>query len=208
MIAGIDQMERRASFIAAGLALVSAALFIPNLEHDTRILDTAAPTKGHLCTSPFTWNPTLKTCTHLKVFHPSSYVFPVVFVVMMALVIFLFAWRRKRVGIAFGGFFLGLALNTFGSPLGLIFLVFGGWLMLRALRLQRYGDPTFFGSSRLAREQAKARREGAVSAPRAERTRSAPRGGRSRRGEPATTRPTGPSASKRYTPKKPPPRKR
>ncbi len=188
----IDTIERRVAFIAGALALVLAGLFTPHLFKNTWITETAKPVKGHTCATPYHWNAVLKTCSHHKLTHPSDWLPQFILIVVMAVAIVLFAYLRKRVGVAFGAFFLGLALGTVGLP----FLILGGWLLLRALRLQRYGDASFFGSSRLAREQAQAKREGRT---------VAPRRSRSKEKEPAAAaRPVAPAPSKRYTPKKPP----
>jgi hypothetical protein len=91
--------------------------------------------------------------------------------------------RRKRTLLAFCFFIIGLAfLLTFG-PLGFGFILLGGWLMLRAYRIQKYGTAN-------ARQVA---REAAARPPRRERKAAA--------SAPAT--PTGhkpPTRNKRYTP--------
>ncbi|MFI5035786.1 MAG: hypothetical protein ACHQFZ_06235 [Acidimicrobiales bacterium] len=192
VVMGLDKIERNVSFIAGAIALVLAGLFTPHLFKDTFITVTAKPVRGHTCATPYHWNSTLKTCSHLKLTHPSDWLPQFILIVVMAGAIVLFAYLRKRVGVAFGGFFLGLALGSVGLP----FLLLGGWLLLRALRLQRYGNASFFGSSRIAREQAQAKREGRPVAPR--RTRA-------KVDDAAATliRPVAPAPSKRYTPKKP-----
>ena len=113
-------------------------------------------------------------------------------IVVAGVAMLVFTLRAKRAGIAFCGLFIGLALGTIGLP----FLALGGWLIVRAFRLQKYGDATFAGSNKIARERAKAKREGRTVTPRA--TRGSARGS-SRN---AVKLPTGPEASKRYTPKK------
>lgn len=189
----IDKTERRVAFVAGGLALILAGLFTPHLYKNTWITETAKALRGHACAAPYHWNTVQKTCTHLKLTHPSDWLPQFILIVVMAVAIVVFAYLRKRVGVAFAGFFLGLALGSVGLP----FLILGGWLLLRALRLQRYGDPSFFGSSRVARDQAQAKRATREVVPR-----------RSRKKDPEsaaiTSRAVTPSASKRYTPKKPP----
>ena len=103
-----------------------------------------------------------------------------------------FTLRAKRAGIAFCGLFIGLALGTVGLP----FLALGGWLIVRAFRLQKYGDATFAGSNKVSRDRAKAKREGRAMTPRA--TRGSGRGSSKN----IVKVPTGPAPSKRYTPKK------
>ena len=74
---------------------------------------------------------------------------------------------------------------------GILFMFLGGWLAIRAFRLQKYGDPTFSGSNIKARERAQERRRN-----RGVRTKSPTTGSAS-----GTARAT-PAPSKRYTPKK------
>jgi hypothetical protein len=202
VVMGIDRTERRVAFIAGGLALVLAALFTPHLYKNTWITETAKPVRGHTCAAPYHWNTVLKTCSHLRLTHPSDWLPQFILIVLMAAAIVVFAYLRKRVGVAFAGFFLGLALGTVGLP----FLILGGWLLLRALRLQRYGDPSFFGSSRIARDQAQAKRAGREPTPRRAGREPNPRRTRRKESETAAvaSRPVAPSASKRYTPKRPP----
>jgi hypothetical protein len=95
--------------------------------------------------------------------------------------------RRRRSLLAFAFFVIGFALTllTF-APLGFAVIVLGGWLMLRAWRMQKYGTTN---SRQVARE-------------------AAARPSRKVRQQAAKTpvKPTGhkaPTANKRYTPKAP-----
>jgi len=81
----------------------------------------------------------------------------VALLVVFAVALLVFARKSKRAGVIFCNMFLLLIL---GIANGAVFLFSGGYLMIRALRLQRYGDATFAGSSKIARERAKARKEG------------------------------------------------
>jgi hypothetical protein len=199
----IDKTERRVAFVGGAIALVLAGLFTPHLYKNTWITETAKPIRAKTCAAPYHWNTVQKTCTHLKLTHPSDWLPQFILIVVMAIAIIAFAYYRKRVGVAFAAFFLGLALGSVGFP----FLILGGWLLLRALRLQRYGDPTFFGSSRAARDQAQTRRASRDVTPRE--PRPSPRARRKSADTTAVaTRSTTPSPSKRYTPKKPPRKRR
>jgi hypothetical protein len=108
-----------------------------------------------------------------------------------ALVIMFFTWRKRRVGIIVAALMIGLSLGNFGLP----FLALGGWLIIRAFRLQKYGNPTFVGSnqqSRLRAQERSANRKKGVSNSR----------GKKSDGDPSAmpARPK-PAPSKRYTPK-------
>jgi hypothetical protein len=94
--------------------------------------------------------------------------------------------RRKRTLLAFVFFIVGLALTIVNPVLGFALVALGGWLMIRAYRLQKYGTAN---SKQVAREAAtrpsrKVRQQAAK----------------------APVKPTGhtpPKANKRYTPKAP-----
>ena len=194
---GIDSTERKISFIGGGLALVLAAIFVPHLLHNTKVVDTAKLTSAHRCPTGYTLASDVCQRSHLA--HPSAYVLQFLLIVVFGVAMVLFAHRSKRSGVAVCALFLGLALGTFGLP----FLFLGGWLIIRALRLQKYGDPTFAGSNRRAREKAQVRRAeraGGARSPTKSKTRASARGS-SRKAPP---QPTGPAPSKRYTPKQKP----
>jgi hypothetical protein len=94
--------------------------------------------------------------------------------------------RRRRSLLAFAFFVIGFAFTLVLAPLGFAIIVLGGWLMLRAWRLQKYGTTN---SRQVARE-------------------AATRPSRKVRQQAAKTpvKPTGykaPTANKRYTPKAP-----
>ena len=85
----------------------------------------------------------------------------------------------------------GFAITEFSAPIGFAFIVLGGWLLLRAYRLQRYGT-------------ANARGVGPRLPPPARPNRSA-KAAAAAAAKPVAPKP--PSASKRYTPKAAPRRK-
>ncbi len=98
--------------------------------------------------------------------------------------------RRKRTLVAFSIFITGFAFTLTFAPLGFALIVLGGWLMLRAYRLQKYGT----ANMKLVA------REAANRPPRKERQKAAK----------TPAKPTGyapPKANKRYTPKAPPKKK-
>jgi len=98
--------------------------------------------------------------------------------------------RRRRTLVVFALFIDGFAFTLVFAPLGLAMLFLGGWLMLRAYRIQKFGT----ANAKLAARQA------ATRPPRRERKQTAR--------TPVT--PTGhkpPTANKRYTPKAPPRKK-
>jgi hypothetical protein len=98
--------------------------------------------------------------------------------------------RRKRTLLVFSFFVIGFSFTLIFAPLGFAIIILGGWLMLRAYRIQKFGTPT----AKLAAREAAAR------PPRRERKKIAA----------TPVKPSGykpPTANKRYTPKAPPRKK-
>jgi hypothetical protein len=107
-------------------------------------------------------------------------------------------WKRRRTPVVFIFFFVGFAFSLFNPAIFLAFVVLGGWLMLRAWRINRYGTTN-----------AKLIRQEAASRPRGKAASSAAKGTSTNKGK-ASAQPGGrrpPTASKRYTPKAPPRKK-
>jgi hypothetical protein len=196
LVMGMDILERRFGFAGAGIALVLALLFIPRLIKNTTITITATPSKANLCAKGYHLVGTV--CNKPEITHPSYWLPQFFEFVIIGGAIAIFSYYRKRVGVIVGSFLLGLATGT----AGIFFLALGGWLAVRAFRLQKYGDASFRGSNLIARERAKERRTSR--GPRAPRGARTPRGARSSKSSTSSTSPTSrtPAPSKRYTPKK------
>ncbi len=196
VIMGLDKNERALSFVGAAIALVLAAFLIPHLLKDTSVTDKVkkAATKPY-CTKPY--HLVANACEHIRLTHPSAWWPQFIELIVFGAAILIFALIHKRVGVVVVSRMSWLALSVTGLP----FLFLGAGVMNRAFRLQKWGDPTFSGSNRVAREQAKAKREGREVAPRASR---ATRGSNASTQvvSPRATAP--PAASKRYTPKQKP----
>jgi len=95
--------------------------------------------------------------------------------------------RRKRSLLAFSFFVIGFSFTLTFPPLGFALIFLGGWLMLRAYRIQKYGTPNAKTAARAA----------AARPPRRERKKATAA---------AAAKPVAykaPSANKRYTPKAP-----
>jgi hypothetical protein len=104
---------------------------------------------------------------------------------------FLALRRRKRSLVVFSFFVIGFSFVLIFPPLGFALILFGGWLLLRAYRIQKFGT----ANAKMAAVEARAR------PPRRERKRTG--------GAPTATtmayKP--PTANKRYTPKAAPRKK-
>ncbi len=105
---------------------------------------------------------------------------------------FVAVWKRRRTLVAFDLFLIGFAFTLFIGLIGFIFILLGGWLMLRAWRINRYGTTN---AKVIAKESA--------NRPRGKAARSAatPKGSSKTSSQPGARKP--PTPSKRYTPKAP-----
>jgi hypothetical protein len=190
VVFGMDSVERKVSLFAVGIAMIVSLIFGINWVRKAPWSSSQKFVKGKTCPPAFP--------DHVKAFcalvnAQSHWATQFLFVVVIGLIILFFALRRKRAGVACFACFLGIALGLYG----VVFLFLGVWLIVRAFRLQRYGEASWSGSNKAAREIAQAKKEGR--APVAKST-VIPAS--------ASTPPPGPvappSASKRYTPKQKP----
>ena len=171
------------------LVLVTAIEWARNVKTTT----TVKPSTTNTCPTDFHHAGTL--CKEVLASSAGAWEVRLLFIVVIALCILYFTFRRKRAGVACFAVFLGFG-PVYGA--GLIFVLFGSWLILRAYRLQRFGEAGFASSNRVAKERGQARREGRLA-----KTASA-----TNVKDSTQKVPTAPVASKRYTPKKPPRRRR
>ncbi len=105
-------------------------------------------------------------------------------------------WFRKRTLVAFLLFLVGFGFTLFIGIIGFVFILVGGWLMLRAWRINRYGTT----DAKVIRQEAASRPRGKAAA-----TRSTPKSAAKSSSQVGARKP--PTASKRYTPKSPPRKK-
>ena len=185
VVMGLDKFERGVSFGAAAIALIFTAISLPGILTATTVRHiTTAPAKvAPFCQLPYKYEKGINRCVHEVNTHPGYWLPGFLTFLIIGLFIFFFAYRKKRAGVIVSCLILGFTMNP-TSSVGLPFMFAGGWLIIRAQRLNKYGDASFSGSSRKAKEISKARREG----------RSAP-------ANDAPTLKSAPEASKRYTPK-------
>lgn len=111
-------------------------------------------------------------------------------ILILCVIGFAALWKRKRTLVAFSLFLLGFAFTVFIGLAGFIFILLGGWLMLRAWRINKYGttNSKAIASEAAARPRGRQRKETARSTSKTAST-------------PGARKP--PTASKRYTPKAP-----
>lgn len=196
VVLGLDNLERGISLFGASVALILALVTGIEWARNLPVITTVKHVTGKVC--PAAYPKLVNTlCEHLDYTSRSQWEVKFFFILLVALCLLYFSLRRKRAGVACFAVFLGLGL---GIDSGLVFFFLGAWLIVRAYRLQKYGTPSMLASNRVARDMAEARREGRTYSNDASTTKTS--------SSPTPTKPTTPEASKRYTPKKPPRRRR
>jgi hypothetical protein len=207
VVLGLDPLERGISIFGASIAFVLAIVTAVEWKRNLPTITTTKYKAGKACPTAFpTHVNTL--CEHIVKTTRTEWEVKFFFIVIVAACIMFFALRRKRAGVATFAVFLGLGLGL-GS--GLVFFFMGAWLIMRAYRLQKYGIPTMMGSNRVAREMAQARKEGRepdIEQYTGTTTTSNAATPRSSASKKTPAKSTAPEASKRYTPKKPAPKRR
>jgi hypothetical protein len=218
-ITQVDDTERKLGYAASILAAVIALIaFVPFINNPSLTVNkTATPGKGHTCATFFHYtkvNGKFTCLEHLR-YPRSHWVTELLIVLVFALAIFITTRIKRRAALAFATLMTGLAmLLVVQSILAFAFILLGGWLMIRAWRVQRYGSPTAKGPARGSATRGSQGTKGAGSrgsGTRASGSGAAQKGGgrsRRRRGsaEDETGRPK-PGASSRYTPPSPKRRK-
>ncbi len=190
VVFGMDDIERKVSLIGVGVAVLISLISLVAWIKKSPVTTTQKYVKGKAC--PATYPKHVGAfCEHILRASSSYWATRFLFIFVIALLILVFALRRKRAGVACFACFLGIGLGI----AGVVFVFLGAWLIVRAFRLQRYGNASWSGSNKVAREMSLARKEGRDPTPKSS-TSPAP--------TPAPGPVAPPSASKRYTPKQKP----
>ena len=195
-VLGLNQLEQRVSWAAATFAYALASFTAILWARNQPTITSAKTLSNGSCPKSFHF--VHKVCEQIAFVSKGSWEFRFFFIMVVAIALSYFTWRQKRAGVATFAIFLGLGNGVFFGPL---FLLLGVWLIMRAFRLQKYGDASFKGANRAARVQSAERR--------ANRQRGARTKGRNRDSDTVSAlRTPAPTPSKRYTPKKPSTRRR
>lgn len=184
----MDDVERKVSLFGVGIAMVVSLIYAIAWIKKSPVITKQAFVKGKTCPSTFSKH-VGAYCEHILHQTNSFWATHFLLVFIVGLIILFFTLRRKRAGVACFACFLGVGLQL----VGIVFLFLGVWLIVRAFRLQRYGEASWSGSNKAARALAQAKKEGRVPKPNAA-VNPAPSPG------PVAA----PVASKRYTPKQKP----
>lgn len=178
-IRSLEPIERRWGTILAGVAALLSIYSLYEIIHNPAISEKITGANGH---------------SHTGLVHQrGTYELVLVIQLVLALGMYLGVRYRRRSMLAFCAVMTGLVASTvvtlfFGVP----YLVFFGWLIVRAWRVQRYGSPSAKGAAAGAVAKREAKRSGT------------PAGAPARPGSPAAKKATPAKASdpsKRYTPK-------
>jgi hypothetical protein len=187
----MDQIERRVSLFGVGIAMIVSLVSLAAWIKTSPVITTQKYVKGKACPSAYPKH-VGQFCEHILKASDSYWATRFLFIFVVAVLILFFTLRRKRAGVACFSVFLGIGLGI----AGVVFVFLGAWLIVRAFRLQRYGEASWSGSNRAAKEMAQARKEGRDPRPKSSSAPAAPA---------APAGPVAPpSASKRYTPKQKP----
>ena len=153
-VVGVDPLERKITLFGVGIAFVMSLGSVygwvknsPNLLTVKKVAHEACKVGYHLVAS---------LCEKSVPGSRADWAIQFGYIFVCATLMLIFALRRSRTGIIFSSLMLGLKLGM----AGIVFLYVGVWLLIRAYRLQKYGDPSLFGSSRIQREMSQARRAG------------------------------------------------
>lgn len=114
-------------------------------------------------------------------------------IIVLCILGFVTLWKRRRTFVSFDLFLIGFAFTLFIGLIGFVFILVGGWLMLRAWRINRYGTT----DAKAIRQEAATRPRGKAAA---STSKTATTKGKAS-SQPGARKP--PTASKRYTPKSP-----
>jgi hypothetical protein len=139
-------------------------------------------------------NPTTKVDGKYVAVSPDAVWIGLVLLVLCAIGFFAL-WKRKRTLLAFVLFLTGFALTQFIQLFGFAYIFLGGFLLLRAWRINKYGTT----DSKVIRREAAAQPRGR------QRKEAAARSSSKSASAPGVKKP--PTASKRYTPKAAPRKK-
>jgi hypothetical protein len=190
-ILGLDPLERKIGLYGSLLAaLIAVTTQIGGVLNPTKpVSETLAATKNHTCTNKaFHYDKATGKCNGHVVYSLEHWLFALILLLAFAAALFVSVRIGRRGAMGFTALMTGFAFETQVGLLGFPFIAAGGWLLIRAWRVQKYGSPT----------ATKMRPAGDKAAP-APRAQQRPAKAKKSKGPVVT----GPVANKRYTPKAP-----
>ncbi len=204
----LDPTERKLGNFAALLAAIVSVLLTWRGVSNPKLAvpKPTKPGRNHSCPSNYQYAVVHGKGTCLGILHSSTY-WTLLLVIMLLFALAMFVTTRigRRAPLGFAAAMTGLAYDTQVGILGLPFLIFGGWLLVRAYRVQKWGTTNSKEAAQKAGEARAARKAGTAPPASAGGSRT-----QTRRGKKDSTPPgarVAPSPNKRYTPKAPPKKK-
>jgi len=201
MIRQVDARERKMGYLGSALAAILALLaFAPYVSDPSKPISQTVSRIGKSCPAHFRYVASSHTCVGNVVYPRGHWVLELIIVLFFAVALAFATRIGRRSAVAFAALFAGLAIEaTTGSIIGILFVFGGGWLLMRAWRVQRYGSPDARAARAAAAERSGSR--GARDAPGDASPRRGLFGRRSTHQEAATAARKPPAANKRYTPR-------
>ena len=139
-IFNLDPREKKYGLIGAALAAVIALWqVLPYLFNPKNPVKLPVG-KNHSCTSGFKYHQAANACE--AVYDRAHWGFELAVLLAFALAIFVTVRFGRRSAAGFAALMAGLAFEAEVGILGIPFIFGGGWLLMRAWRVQRYGSPT------------------------------------------------------------------
>lgn len=206
-ITDLDHAERRVGYLGAALAaVVGLGSTLPYvLKPSTAVVETAKATsttewvtiKGvpvqrtvESCSVPYIYTKSSNDCVAHILHSRGHWIDVLLFMLVFAVAVLVATRIGRRAPLGFVALLTGFAYESQVGLLGIPFIFGGGWLLVRAWRVQRYGTPSARGAMAGAKDGPPRRGQAA----------KARSSGKSK-SEAAVDRRPAPSASKRYTPK-------
>src|SRR5579872_5910458 len=153
LVRTLDDTERKWTFGAAGVSGLLALLLASHLSGKTIAWTNSTYHKGDVCTKIVKGTCELRTITY-----PADYLGPFIALLVIAVVLGYAAYARKRSLAAFAAILVGLAASYVAGIIGVLLLIFGGWLVVRGWRLSRYGTSSAKEVRKLAIERSAQRK--------------------------------------------------
>jgi hypothetical protein len=152
----LDPQERRLGLIGVPLALVVTLLTLRKVAVSLRIAQPVKGSNGKLSCSHLHGSTLVgKLCEVPVLGHPSDYQLIFSLGLVLSAVLLVGTLRSMRTLVIFTSLFIGL----FAGIPGILFLFYGGWLVLRSWRLQRFGAKDAATARRKSIERSAERKE-------------------------------------------------
>jgi hypothetical protein len=144
-ILGLDPLERKVGLYGSALAgLIALSTELGGvLNPKMKVNQSLVPLKGHICSNAaLTYDKATSKCTGKLAYPLEHWVIGLSLLLAFALALFVTVRMGRRGPVGFVALMTGFAFETQVGLLGFPFIAAGGWLLIRAWRVQKYGSPT------------------------------------------------------------------